>query len=226
MPPLRDRGVAQSFDSCADVFAELLELGPDAVGARLREGWLPGGETAIDVGCGAGRHTALLAEQYEDVLGIDVSEEMLRHARPHDRARYERCDLFDVTGEHDLVFSVTTLHHVDVRSALVHLRSLVAPGGTVAIVDCVRALPPILWNRWTLRAMNVLDLVVETAQRDPKARARFRLKRDRAWIDHMATDRYPSMEEWRDMCAEVLPGSTVEPASGFVWIQFRASPQR
>ena len=222
MPPLRDRGVAQSFDSCADVFAQLLDLGPDAVGARLRAGWLPGGRTAIDVGCGAGRHTALLAEQYDDVLGIDLSEEMLRHAKAHDRVRYERRDLFDATGEHDLVFSVTTLHHVDVRAALVHLRSLVAPGGHLAIVDCVRKLPPILWNQWTLRAMHVLDLVAETAQRDPNARVKFRLRSDRSYIDHLATDRYPSMPEWQAMCAEVLPGSTIELASGFVWIRWAA----
>ena len=222
MPPLRDRRVAQSFDSCADVFAELLALGPDAVGDRLRGGWLPGGRTALDVGCGAGRHTALLASQYDEVLGVDLSGEMLRHAVSHERVRYEQRDLFEVAGTYDLVFSVTTLHHVDVRAALVHLRSLVAPGGTLAIVDCVRKLPPILWNQWTLRAMHVLDLVTETVQRDPKARVKLQLRSDRSYIDHLATDRYPSMAEWQELCADVLPGSTVEHSSGFVWI--RSSP--
>lgn len=157
----------QHFDSCADVFHQLLELGPDSVAERLRSGWLPGGRRALDVGCGAGRHTALIAEQYDEVRAVDLSAEMLRHARPHPRVRYEQSDLFDVTGRYDLVFSVTTLHHVDERRALAHLWSLVGPGGTLCVVDCVRVLPHFLWNKVTLRANSYLDYVVERREGDP-----------------------------------------------------------
>jgi len=215
-PPRPD---AQSFDSCADAFSALLELGPDSVAERLRAGWLPGGRTALDVGCGAGRHTALLAEQYEDVRGVDLSASMLAHARPHERVRYEQGDLFEVTGQYDLVFSVTTLHHVDERAALAHLWSLVAPGGTLAVVDCVRVLPHFLWNKVTLRAGSYLDYVRERRRGDPHARERLRLKSGRQWLDHMASDRYPTADEWRALAAETLSDATVEPHAGFMWIR-------
>lgn len=209
----------QHFDSCADAFHQLLELGPDIVADRLRAGWLPGGQAALDVGCGAGRHTGLLAEQYEDVRGIDLSAEMLRHARPHPRVRYEQGDLFDAAGRYDLVFSVTTLHHVDERRALEHLWSLVAPGGTLAIVDCVRVLPHFLWNKLTLRAGSYLDYVRERRKGDPHAAERLRLKRGRQWLDHMASDRYPTPDEWRSMSAAVLHDPAVELHAGFIWIR-------
>jgi SAM-dependent methyltransferase len=38
-------------------------------------------ERALDFGCGVGRHTRLLAEHFEEVVGVDVSAEMVRLAR-------------------------------------------------------------------------------------------------------------------------------------------------
>jgi SAM-dependent methyltransferase len=37
--------------------------------------------SGVDLGCGAGRHSVLLAERVEKVLGVDVSERMLATAR-------------------------------------------------------------------------------------------------------------------------------------------------
>ena len=166
----------------------------------------------------------MLAEQYDDVRAVDLSAEMLRHARPHERVRYEQADLFDVGGQYDLVFSVTTLHHVDERAALAHLWSLVAPGGTLAVVDCVRVLPHVLWNKATLRAGAFLDYVRQRRLRDPRAGARLRIKLRREMLDHLATDRYPTPDEWRAMAGDLLHEPTVEHDRGFIWIRASRQP--
>jgi SAM-dependent methyltransferase len=98
--------------------------------------------TAVDLGCGAGRHSVLLAGRAEKVLGVDISERMLERARAErDRPNvsYQHRGVLDVTeGPFDVVLSVHTLHHVGPAAAVLpHVRSLVAPGGTVILADIV-----------------------------------------------------------------------------------------
>ncbi len=75
--------------------------------------------TAIDVGCGNGRHTELLAERADRAVGIDASVELLRIARERlpaasflagDAVRLPLAD--DAT---DLAIYVATLHHLPSR---------------------------------------------------------------------------------------------------------------
>jgi SAM-dependent methyltransferase len=100
--------------------------------------------SAVDLGCGAGRHTVLLADRCEQVLGVDVSERMLAVAateRSRPQIRWDRRGVLDVRpvdGPFDVVLSVHTLFHVgDPATVLPHVRSLVAPGGTVVVADIV-----------------------------------------------------------------------------------------
>lgn len=131
-PDLFDRftriwdGISTSFDEW--VLAAL----PDRAG------------TAVDLGCGAGRHTGLLADRAASVLAVDVSERILevaRTERPRSTIRYERRGVLDVRpeeGPFDVVLSVHTLHHVGPAAVVLpHVRSLVAPGGTVVVADIV-----------------------------------------------------------------------------------------
>ena len=100
--------------------------------------------TAVDLGSGAGRHSVLLAERADRVLAVDVADRMLAVARAR-RALpgidYQRRGVMDVSpdeGPFDVVLSVHTLHHVgDPAVVLPHVRSLVAPGGTLVVADIV-----------------------------------------------------------------------------------------
>ena len=51
---------------------------PGIIGTHVR------GRTALDFGCGTGRSTRFLRSLGFDVLGVDISEEMLRRARQRD----------------------------------------------------------------------------------------------------------------------------------------------
>lgn len=100
--------------------------------------------SAVDLGCGAGRHSILMADHAEAVLAVDVADRMLDIARA-ERARpnidYQRRGVLDVApedGPFDLVLSVHTLHHVgDPGIVLPHVRSLLAPGGRLIVADII-----------------------------------------------------------------------------------------
>jgi SAM-dependent methyltransferase len=101
-------------------------------------------DRAVDLGCGAGRHSVLLADHAEHVVAVDVAERMLDIARA-ERARpnvdYQHRGVLDVTaaeGPFDVVLSVHALHHVgDPGVVLPHVRSLLAPGGRLVVADII-----------------------------------------------------------------------------------------
>jgi len=136
------------FDSLAGLFDRFTAVW-DAIDGRFTD-WLTahlpaGGQSAVDLGCGAGRHTVLLAERYPRVLAVDIAEEMLHIARTTRSAAgvdYERRGALDVDpgtdGRFDVVLSVHTLHHVGrPEVVLPHVRSLVAPGGVAVLADII-----------------------------------------------------------------------------------------
>ncbi|WP_194292804.1 class I SAM-dependent methyltransferase [Streptomyces smaragdinus] len=103
------------------------------------------GGRAVDLGCGSGRFTGMLAERYGSVLAVDVAEReiaMARAAHPYPNVDFRVCGFEEVTaaadGTFDLVFSVNTLHHrEDYAVVLPRIRELLAPGGHAVLMDIV-----------------------------------------------------------------------------------------
>ena len=94
--------------------------------------------TVVDLGCGPGNLTALLADRWPDasVVGLDSSPEMIEKARATDsRVAFEVADLHDWAPDEpvDVLVSNATLQwvpsHLDLLPRLV---SSVAPGGWFA----------------------------------------------------------------------------------------------
>jgi SAM-dependent methyltransferase len=207
---------AGSFDSIAEVFDRFAEL----VGGPLRDYldtvFPEHGGRALDLGCGSGRHSAMLAARYREVLGVDVSEPMLAIARVRralPNITYQQRDLRDVRvdtdGRFDLVFSVNTLHHVsDLEQALHQIRDLVVPGGRVILIDNVASRPAIS-RRWFIGEA-VRGLVLDVVRRRRPVREAFELFRlniHPGWLDHITTDRFLSRAEFEQRYGSVFPGA-------------------
>lgn len=179
--------------------------------------WLAGlgrtGARALDVGCGSGYATEMLAGPFAEVVGLDLSAPMLEIAktkRASPGIRYLKGDLFAFhdEGGFDLVYSHTMLHHLgDYRAGLEHLKALVRPGGTVALVDnvCDRyPTPP--REAYTRPARRDFPReVCRIGLRDAWFQLRF--WHSEPWLAHLLSDRYLSREQFRDLYASVYPGA-------------------
>ena len=220
-PPGPDR---QSFDTLAGLYDRLHDLEPDPLGT-----WLPGalpqrGRRALDAGCGSGRHTLVLADRFQEVVGIDLSAPMIRLAtarRSRPNIAYRHADLMSFADPDgfDLVLSVNALHHLaDLDGALDHLRRLTRPAGLVVLVDCVACHPTL--PRWWFAGGAVRHLLVDLAHRPTHAWELWGLRTDPVWLDHLTGDRYLSRAGFERRYARAFPGAHFRPVGGLhvmVW---------
>jgi SAM-dependent methyltransferase len=99
---------------------------------------LPPGR-ALDAACGTGRHARHLADMGHDVVGVDLTPEMLRRARAAvPEAVFLEADLVDIAsfpaGRFDLVVCGLALAHVaDLDRATGELARVLRPGGRLVI---------------------------------------------------------------------------------------------
>jgi ubiquinone/menaquinone biosynthesis C-methylase UbiE len=87
----------------------------------------------------------LLAEFAESIVAVDISKEMLRHARLRakslglDDVEFVKADLRDLPIEDatiDAAFATLVLHHaVDPGAAVNEMARILRPGGTLVVVD-------------------------------------------------------------------------------------------
>jgi len=197
------------FDELAGSYDRREALQGDPLEPWLRASLPPSGATAVDLACGAGRHAAVIAERYDHVLAVDLSQQMIdlaQRRRPAGNVVYRSADLLDVDGRFDLVFCSSALHDIgDLDRALCHVRSLVAPGGTAIVADVVGRLSP--RPVWLVRLLAVMALVVDARRRPRDAAELYRLNTDPAWLEHLASDRYLSRAEFERRYGHHFPGS-------------------
>lgn len=106
------------------------------------------GMRALDVGCGVGRWSHLLAGRGAQVTGVDISPTMIAEARRRadqkgilQRCRFETQNLaeLDAGGQYDLVLAVTVLQHIldplAFRAAFKRMVDHLAPGGRMVILE-------------------------------------------------------------------------------------------
>lgn len=136
MIPISDRPLYTSFAWAYDLVVPSPAAPQPEEVARL----LAGRKTIVDVGCGTGRHAAYLASRGFDVVGIDVSAEMLEVARAlGSNATFEEGDLFSWRASVPLDGVVCRgvlndfIQDVDRQRALDSLFSMLRPGGLLVL---------------------------------------------------------------------------------------------
>lgn len=130
-----------AYDELADAYAA--DVRTNAYNAELEfpatSSLIPDvdGKRVLDAGCGTGVYTEWLVDQGADVVGVDVSDEMLGHAieQVGDRAAFERADLeapleFATARSFDGIVSALALSYVeDWRGVFSEFARLLRPGG-------------------------------------------------------------------------------------------------
>jgi 2-polyprenyl-3-methyl-5-hydroxy-6-metoxy-1,4-benzoquinol methylase len=166
--------------------------------SRILQAVPPGATSALDIGCGEGTLTRSLRHVVPAVTGIDLDTPSLELAREYgDDISYLHGDFLEYPLElssYDVVASVATLHHVDARAGLLRMRSLVRPGGLLAVVGLARTTLP-------------RDLPHEVAG----VAANWAYRAVRGYWRHPSPVVWPppvTFPEMQALAAELLPGAT------------------
>jgi SAM-dependent methyltransferase len=112
------------------------------------------GTRVLDVGCGIGRWSRLLAARGAIVTGVDLSPTMIAQAQVRaaadgvaGRCRFQVQDLsrLDLAERFDLVLGVTVLQHIldpaELRAALMAMARHLAPGGRMILLEAAPSAP-------------------------------------------------------------------------------------
>lgn len=99
----------------------------------------------LEIGCGIGTFSRLLAERSEFVTAIDLSPEMIEIAKnlskPYPNIDFQIADVLETTfpDEHfDAIVSVATFHHLPLDEVLPKLKKALKPGGKLLILDVLK----------------------------------------------------------------------------------------
>lgn len=205
------------FDPIAELYEQYAEINDEVYRPYLSRVVPDHGVRGVDLGCGSGRFTGLLARRCASVLAVDVSAreiEIARTKRGHPNVEYRVASLLDVGPDRDerfdVVLSVNTLFHLfrehEPDRVLRHVRSLVAPGGCAVIVDVVSpGARPVVWHRlW-----GVQDALRTYLRRRSLGDARtvFRLRQHPVWMTHARLNKPLTRAEFRRRYGTLFPGA-------------------
>jgi SAM-dependent methyltransferase len=161
----------------------------------------------LDLGCGTGRFSRLLAERANLVTGIDVSANMIEAARRQSagsaRMRFVHADAlqWDWPDEQfEAIVSIATLHHLPLGEILPKIKSALRPGGVFAMLDLRRCG---LLGSTVPAPYAMLLRLIHTGRFREDAETR------RLWAEHGKTDRYLTIGEVRRICAPILPEARI-----------------
>jgi SAM-dependent methyltransferase len=205
------------FDPIAELYEQYAEINDEVYRPYLERALPVHAGRGVDLGCGSGRFTGLLAQRCDRVLAVDISRREVSIAkakRGYSNVDYRVSSLLDIRSDiqppFDVVLSVNTLFHLfrehGPDKVLRHVRSLVAPGGWAVIVDVVTpGTRPLLWHRWwgvqdaarTLRRRHSLD----------DARTVFRLRQHPVWMTHVRLNKPLRRTDFRQRYTRLFPGA-------------------
>lgn len=98
----------------------------------------------LDVGCGIGKYTLILAEKGFQVEGLDLTPALIEQFREFDNGRYNIplycADILtpppEIVGQYDKIVSFFTLHHLyDFEGSFAAMKNLLKPGGSIVLLE-------------------------------------------------------------------------------------------
>lgn len=100
---------------------------------------------ALDIGCGLGEFSRLLASRAQTVVGIDRSAEMIQEARRRSAGVanlvFVEADFLEYpieTGDFDFISLIAVLHHLPFEEAINKIKNGLGAGGVLAVLGLSR----------------------------------------------------------------------------------------
>lgn len=172
----------------------------------------PSLENALEIGCGTGAFTRLLASRARNTVALDLSPEMIRLAKAHSanyqNIEYKLGDVMQISlpaARFDCIVSIATFHHLPLEQALLKMKDALKPNGVLIIHDLVAD------DGILDRGMSALACSVSVARRF-WGTGRMRISREvrKAWAEHGKNEVYLTLSEVKEMCRQYLPQAQVK----------------
>lgn len=119
---------------------------------------------AIDIGCGSGQSTIVLASHFEKVTGFDISEAQIKAAekdRSLPNIKYKTADCYQLPlpkSSVQLVTSSQAVHWFDFEKLFTEVKRILVPNGVIAVYGYWIPLPQIEDEKKTRK---IKDLICE-----------------------------------------------------------------
>jgi ubiquinone/menaquinone biosynthesis C-methylase UbiE len=166
---------------------------------------------SLEIGCGAGAFSRLLAKSSERVLALDLSPNMIRIATERSaqfpNIEFQVADVLarDLPAEKfDCIASVATLHHLPMAEALAKIKAALKVNGVLLVLDLFQpeGLSDAATSALAVPFSIGLKLIRHGRVTTPRPVRE-------AWAEHGRHDSYLTLAEVRRVCAEMLPGAVV-----------------
>jgi len=165
----------------------------------------------LEIGCGTGTFSHLLAQRAAKVLAIDLSPQMIRVAQENS-ARYPNIEFvlsdvleYPLPADHfDFIASLTTLHHLQLAVVLAKIKQALKPGGVFVCLDLYRRAnaADLFWDGIAFPTSAMLRLI-KTGRLTPPSEIR------EAYEEHDKTDSFLTLTQVAQTCASLIPGAAV-----------------
>jgi SAM-dependent methyltransferase len=168
--------------------------------------------SVLEIGCGTGSFTRLLATKANQVAAIDLSAEMIRLARlrsiNHSNISYQVGNILqiDLPQNHfDCIVMIATLHHLPLAAVLEKVKGALAADGVLIIHDLLR-------TRGLIgRAVDMVRLPISVLLRWKRTGRMWETREERqAWAEHGKGERYLTMKEVIEMRDKYLTEGEVK----------------
>ncbi len=157
------------------------------------------GKTILEIGCGTGEFSRLLAQRFDKVIAIDLSPNMIQVAKQHsqhfDNINFQVADILQwqfPLEKFDAIASIATLHHLPLAQLLPKLKATLNPGGKLVILDLVEYEYPkdILLDIISIPSSWVFK-IFKNKKIKPTS------EEIQAWNEHGLTDNYSGFQSYK-----------------------------
>lgn len=126
------------FDEGGRAYAQFRPSYPASLASELAQ-LAPSTDLAVDTGCGNGQFTTTLGAAFDQVIGLDPSEEQIANAAPHPRVAYQQApaEALPASIRNDsvsLVSAAQAAHWFDLPAFYAEARRIAAPGAVLALI--------------------------------------------------------------------------------------------
>jgi SAM-dependent methyltransferase len=162
-------------------------------------------EKILEIGCGTGAFSRLLAQRANRVVAIDLSANMIEVAIArsiqHSNIEFYNADILNwefPVEQFDVIVSIATVHHLPLEDLLPSLKAALKPGGKLVILDLLeyKSIQDKLSDLLAVPLNWILQTLKNKHKSSPEAAAAMR--------SHLRTDKYLTLSQVRQLYAGSL----------------------